>query len=213
MDEDELIATLRADLSPAPALGSVRGIGLLWLLVSVIYVFVLSAVLGPFRPGFVAELFSVSRFSLEMVLGLAALCCFIGVALLESVPGRQVARLRKFGWLLFGIWLVQFVVGFVAPALEPSMLGKRDHCALEAYLYSVPPLVWLIYLQRRRYVLNPTRAVLHSALAAGLVPALMMQIACMYEPGHILVYHVLPIGILATFAVGLTWILSRRGGS
>ena len=80
-------------------------------------------------------------------------------------------------------------------------------------LYSVPPLVWLIYLQRQRYVLEPVRAVGHAALAAGLLPALMMQIACMYEPSHILSFHVLPVVILAAFAIGLTWLLTRRAGS
>lgn len=212
MNEDQLIESLKADLAPARPVGSVGGIGLLWLLLCVAYVLALGAALGPFRPGFAADL-GVSRFTLEMVLGLAALGCFLAVALLESIPGREARPLRRAGWLLLAAWLAQFVIGFAAPALEPSMLGKRDHCVWEAYLYSVPPLVWLIYLQRRRYVLEPVRAVFHSALAAGLIPALMMQIACMYESGHTLAFHVLPIGILATFAVGLTWVLTRRAGS
>ena len=213
MDEDKLIASLKADLLPVQPLGSASRIGLLWLLASVAYVLALGAGLGPFRPGFVGELLGAPRFSIEMILGSAALVCFLVVALLESIPGRAVGGLRRVGWLLLLAWLAQFVIGFVAPALEPSMLGKRDHCAWEAYLYSVPPLAWLIYLQRRRYVLEPVRAVLHSALAAGLIPALMMQVACMYEPGHILIFHVLPIGILATFAAGLTWMLSQRADS
>jgi hypothetical protein len=33
---------------------------------------------------------------------------------------------------------------------------------------------------------------LRCGLAAGLIPALYMQIACMYDPGHILLFHILP---------------------
>ena len=51
------------------------------------------------------------------------------------------------------------------------------------------------------------------ALAAGLLPALMMQIACMHEPGHILAFHLVPIGVLAAVAVALTLFATRRAGS
>ena len=213
MDQDKLIASLQADLTPVRPVAAAGGIGMVWLLVSVTYALVLGAMLGPFRPGFSADLLGAPRFAVEMLLGLGALACFLAVALLASVPGREVGRLRRAAWLLLIAWLAQFVIGFAAPALEPSMLGKRDHCVWEAYLYSMPPLAWLVWLQWRRFVLEPVRAVLHSALAAGLLPALLMQIACMYEPGHILAFHVLPIGILATFAAVLAWALSRRADS
>ncbi len=213
MDEDRLIESLKADLTPVRPAGSVMTVGLVWLLLSIVYVFSLGATLGPFRPGFAQQLVTVPHFTLEMVLGLAALVTFSLVALLESVPGREAPGLRKAGWLLLAAWIAQFLIGFAAPALEPSMLGKRDHCVWEAYLYSVPPLLGMLYLQRRRFVLDPVRAVLHAALAAGLLPALMMQVACMHDPAHILAFHVLPMGVLAVVAVALTVWLTRRAGS
>ena len=211
--ESRLIESLKADLAPVQPVGSVGSVALLWLLVSVAYVLALGSLLGPFRPGFASQLVEVPRFSFEMVLGLAALACFLAVSLREAVPGLPVNGLRRAGWLLLIVWLGQFLLGFAAPTFEPSMLGKRDHCVWEAYLYSVPPLAWLIYLQRRRYVLEPVRAVFHAALAAGLLPALMMQIACMHAPAHILGFHVLPVGVLAAVAVGLTWWTTRQAGS
>ena len=213
MDEDKLIESLKADLTPVRTPGSIGSVGLLWLLIGLAYVLTLAAALGPFRPGFADQLLSVPRFALEMLLGALALGCFLGAALLESIPGRDAGRWQNAGWLLLVAWLAQFLIGFAAPALEPSMLGKREHCVWEAYLYSVPLLVSLAYLQRRRYVLEPVRAMLHTALAAGLMPALMMQIACMYEPGHGLAFHVLPIGLLAGAAVVLTWLFTRRADS
>lgn len=213
MNEDRFIDSLKADLTPVRPVGTVASIGVCWLVASIVYVLALGAALGPFRPGFADQFLSAPRFSLEMLLGIAALGSFLVVALLESIPGREAGSLRKVSWILLMAWLAQFVIGFAAPALEPSMLGKRDHCVWEAYLYSVPPLGWLLYLQHKRYVLEPVRAVLHAALAAGLMPALMMQIACMYEPGHILSFHVLPIGLLAGLTTGLTWLLTRRADS
>ena len=44
-------------------------------------------------------------------------------------------------------------------------------------------------------------------LAAGMLPALYMQLACMYEPTHILSMHILPglLMVLAGAAIALLW--------
>jgi hypothetical protein len=40
-------------------------------------------------------------------------------------------------------------------------------------------------------------------LAAGMLPALYMQLACMYEPSHILGYHILPGLLMVGAAAGI----------
>ena len=49
------------------------------------------------------------------------------------------------------------------------------------------------------------------ALAAGMIPALYMQIACMYAPAHILQFHILPglSMVLAGAAIAALWRLPR----
>ena len=210
MNDDELIHSLKNDLLPVRRPWPPGRVALFWLLASGAYALVLAALLGPFRPGFEAQLLTAPRFALEMLTGLGALVCFLVTALAESIPGAASRWIRFAGWALFAGWLGQFVIGFVSPALEPSMLGKRDLCVWEAYLYSVPPLLVLVRLQWRRFVLEPRSAVLHASLAAGILPALVMQIACMYEPVHALSFHVLPIALLAIAAVLVADLLVRR---
>ena len=211
MKDHELIDQLKSGLAPVQTATPLAPVFAIWLTLSVAYVVVLSLLLGPYRPGFVDQLLAAPRFSVEMLLGAGAVVCFALVALAESIPGVDVRWLRRAGWLLGTGWVSQFVVGFGLPTLEPSMFGKRAHCALEAYLYSVPPLLAIIWLQRQRFALQPVRAVIHGAIAAGALPALMMQIACMYEPAHILQYHLLPVAILTALAGALAWLLIRRG--
>ena len=208
--EQQLIDTLKADLKPVRAPASLLSVLPGWLLLSFVYVGILGVLMGPFRAGFLEQLISVPRFSIEMLMGIAATVCFAVVALAESIPGFDVRQIRRAAWILTAGWLSQFLIGFGFPVLEPSMLGKRAHCMWEAYLYSVPPLLGMIWLQRRRFVLQPVRAVGYAAIAGGMIPALMMQIACMYEPHHILQAHVLPVAIVAVVAAGLTWLLLRR---
>lgn len=89
------------------------------------------------------------------------------------------------------------------------MAGKRAHCAIEAFLYSMPPTLCALWLQQRRYALRPVRALVKSAVAAGLLGALVMQVACMYEPAHILKFHVLPV-VLLVAGVAAVFQLAKR---
>ena len=206
MKDQDLIDRLKADLSPVRPIASIPVALVGWLVVSVVYVLLSSSLLGPYRTGVIDQLINQPRFSIEMVVGILAFICFAATAVTESIPGISIRWVRRLGWLLAAIWLGHFLLGQQWPALEPSMFGKRAHCALEAYLYSVPPLLGMMWLQRNRFVLRPVRATSHAAIAAGLLPALIMQIACMYEPVHILEYHVLPVILLTAAAGGLAWL-------
>jgi hypothetical protein len=205
---DDLIAKLSNDLDPVRRPWPPGATAAAWLLVSACYVLVVMAALGPFRSGFAEQLTSTPRFALEMALGVAAAVCFVGAAFRASVPGYDTRGMTRLAWVLTAGWLGHFALGFDYPVLEPSMEGKRDHCVYEAYLYSVPTVLAAIWLQRRRYPLKPLQAALHAALAAALIPAIAMQIACMYEPGHILAFHVLPVGVLAGCVV-IAWLVMR----
>ncbi|MEM8766364.1 MAG: NrsF family protein [Pseudomonadota bacterium] len=212
MKDKELIATLAADLKPVSPAAPVGVTLLLWLLVSSLYVVSLTLLFGPFRPGAFYALVYVPRYGFELLLGVGAFVAFARVALAEAVPGIDVRWWRRIAWVLLAGWLLQFLLAFNWPMLEPTMLGKRLHCAWESYLYSVPPLLYLVRLQRQRYPLQPQRAVFHAALAAGLLPALIMQLACMYEPSHVLLFHVLPVAGLGAVATFVSWLYFRRKG-
>ena len=82
------------------------------------------------------------------------------------------------------------------------MLGKREHCVWETFIYALPPMLLAFVLTRRLYPLQPVQTAMYFSLAAGMMPALYMQIACMYAPDHILKFHILP-GLIVVF-VGAT---------
>ncbi len=198
MNTKDLINSLSNDLSPVPRIWPFWNVLAVWLISSIFYVGVMILLFGPLRPGVEAQLAFPSRFSFEMLFGVAAMFCWATAAFADSVPGLYPRWPIRLGWMFLGIWLLHFIVGIVSPSLEPSMLGKREHCASEAYIYSLPPTLLMIWLQQRRYPLIPLRAAVYAAVAAATIPALAMQVACMYEPTHILANHVLPILILAT---------------
>ncbi|NOQ65436.1 MAG: DUF1109 family protein [Methyloprofundus sp.] len=172
---------------------------MLWFIGSWIYVVALSLYLGPLREGAVKSLVTSPQFAFESSMGLITGALFCVLAFRESIPSLRHQWLVYLSYLSAIVWVSCYVLGLTFPALEPSMLGKRAHCVLEAYLYSMPPLLIGYFLIYRRYPLNAFRAGMFMGVSAGMIPALFMQISCMYDPQHILTHHIGP----ATIAIAI----------
>ena len=208
---DNLIDKLSQDLEPvAPAL-NVNRQGLAWLLSSALFVVMLTQLVDPVRQGAFGQLAAEPRFLLETLLGVAAIAWTGLLAFRSAVPGELSRKFALAGLVLMVLWLAQYVVGLVSPALEPSELGKRSFCYIETMVYAVPPILAAVFLARRLYPLHYMRTAMSLALAAGMIPALYMQIGCMYVPTHILQFHILPglAMVLAGAAVAAVWRLPR----
>ncbi len=210
-DRQQLIAGLSHDLAPVKPVASVAGPALAWALLSAFYVVGITHLFGPLRPTALEQLATQPRFLAETLLGAAALAVAALIGFKASVPGALTRRMALTGVLLVGTWVGCYVFGLISPALEPSMLGKRPHCVVETFLFALPPLLVGLLLARRWYPLEPVRAGVWLGLTAGLLPALYMQLACMYIPQHILLFHIAPGLAVAAVAAPLAWfVLSPR---
>jgi hypothetical protein len=209
---EELISALSHDLAPVAPATHVTAMALAWFSFSTVFVVVVTSLIGPIRPGAVAQLASAPRFLLENLLGILSIAWVSLAAFRSAIPARLTRRFAVAGLALMASWLAQYVIGFVSPALEPSVLGKRGHCFGETLVYSVPPILVGLFLVRRLYPLRYLRTAMILSLAAGMIPALYMQLACMYEPSHILARHILP-GLMMVFAgavIAALWRQPRR---
>jgi hypothetical protein len=208
---DKLIENLSRNLEPVAPVPNVNRLGLAWLVSSAVFVAMISQLVDPVRPGVLTQLATEPRFLLETALGVAAITWTGLLAFRSAVPGELTRRFALAGLALMALWLVQYVLGLVYPAMQPSALGKRNFCYLETMIYAAPLILAAVFLARRLYPLNYVRTVMALALTAGMIPALFMQIACMYDPAHILQFHILPglSMVLAGAALATLWRLRR----
>ena len=204
---DLLISNLSRDLAPVLPAPNINILAVVWILLSGLYVVAVTHLFGPVRPGAFSQLATEPRFLLESMLGLAAIFWISLLAFRASIPGALTRKFAAGGLILMALWLAQYVIGLVSPALEPSMLGKRDHCFMETMIYALPPILSGLFLIRRLYPLRFVRTAMSISLAAGMLPALYMQLACMYGPSHILAFHILPglMMVLAGAAIAALW--------
>jgi hypothetical protein len=210
-NHEKLIENLSRDLAPVAPTPNVNRLGLAWLVISAIFVVAITHLVDPIRPGAFDQLAAEPRFLLETLLGVAAIAWAGLLAFRSAVPAELTRKFAVAGLVLMALWLAQYVAGLVSPALEHSELGKRPFCYLETMVYSIPPILAAVFLARRLYPLHYTRTAMSLALAAGMIPALYMQIACMYVPSHILQFHILPglSMVLVGAAIAALWRLPR----
>lgn len=189
---EQLIDRLSRNLAPVRRPPENNRLALAWLAASIFFVALITHLVDPIRPGVFSQLLTERRFLLETMLGVVAITWTGLMAFRDAVPGLLTRRFALAGLALMTLWLAQYVAGLVSPALDPSTLGKRNFCYLETMIYAFPLIVAAVLLVRRLYPLHYTRTAMSLALAAGMIPALYMQIACMYIPAHILQFHILP---------------------
>ncbi|OUS12054.1 hypothetical protein A9Q89_06955, partial [Gammaproteobacteria bacterium 53_120_T64] len=176
-------------------------LALLWLLSSVIYCLAVIHWLAPIRATAFSQLMTEPRFLLEMLLGFAAIVLTTFSAFQQTVPGALRPALKTTATMTVLLWIALNVYGLIDPALEPSTEGSRHYCVYETFIYALPPLLLAGLCARRRFVLELGSTGFGLGLAAGLIPAWYMQIACMYAPEHMLKFHLMPAIIIATVGI------------
>ncbi|MDJ0847979.1 MAG: NrsF family protein [Myxococcota bacterium] len=208
---DDLIDGLVSELEPAGPLRRPGPLTALWWAGSWIFVLGVTLAVAPMRPGALDQLLSAPRFAFETLFGAAAGLVAVWMAFALGIPGHGATRRRVAAGLgLLVLWSCAYVVGLFDPALEPSMLGKRPGCVFEVLIYGTPTLLVALALLRRLAPLERAWTGAVVGAAAGAMPGLLMQLACMYVPSHILAFHIGPVAALAAAGAALGPLLLRR---
>lgn len=207
----QLIARLAANVQPVGRPVPPSRVAILWWISTCVLVTGIAVLVRPLRPGALADATTHVQFLLESGLGLLAAAVLAAFAFGDCIPANTKRSTLIVGLVLAAAWVMAYVIGLDYPALAPSMAGKRAHCFLETMVYGVPPALAGIYLTRRYYVLAPVRTTALITLAATMVPALLMQFACMYDPAHILSHHILPIPLVVAAAIVMHRLLAWFG--
>jgi hypothetical protein len=200
-DHDKLIGDLVADLKPVRRPGRIGTTLAVWLVIAFVYSLLITLATGPMRSGALRDLIDYPLFAGETLLAGLAVLALTMSALRFTIPGAvRPARQMCLALLPLIAWVGVYVVGFWHPVHPVSTLGDRGVCIWQVFLFSLPTLALMLWFARRQFPLRPRLIGTLAGAAAAAIPAALMQFACMYEPQHILVYHLAPM--LASAALG-----------
>ncbi len=198
----DLVRELAEGLRPVgPGAGRVAPRLTVWVLLSASFVLGVILATGPLRPGVGVQLLHAPQLAFEILAGAAVAGAGALAALRLGVPQPAPAarRVRLFA-LAAGFWVALLLIALLHPAAEPSMLGKREHCNYQTFLLALPPALLGLWLLRPLAAFQRWLAGAIVGAAAGAIPAVAMQLACMYAPDHALIAHVAPV--LGVIVVG-----------
>lgn len=211
-NRQHLIDELTLDLKPVKST-NVALMSLIYLMGFYLFILSVYAVTGPFRSGSANQLISSMQFLAESAAGFLsiAILLYSGFKLAIPAPKTLIDRLK---WPLLSvlIWLGFYMVDLVSPALQPSTDGMRAHCSLQVFIFALPTLFIGFYWVNKQWPVYPVSTGLLVGLASGCTSTLIMQFACMYEPQHTLIAHVLPgilVGVLGA-VVGLVTLINKK---
>lgn len=210
-DRSRLIDTLVADLAPVPWWRRPQVLVGLWTVFSVAFVVTLSALIDPWRTGFGRQLAGTPVFALEILVATGGFTALAVLGFRTAIPAAVLpSRGLVLGSLALLPWLLLLAWGLREPALDPSMAGKRAACNLEVVVLSAPLLALGLRICRGLFPVHGWATGALLGAAAGSIPGVAMQMACMYIVPHALTHHVLPILVptLAGAAAG-AWLLRR----
>ena len=207
MDQNKFIETLASDLKPVRPLRPPWMRALFWFALATGLTALVLYGVQEYRPGFLEQLNGHGRFQLEIAAGLVWTLLTFYLVFASSIPGIQIHPAVKAACLLsFLVFAGSLVSGFWIAAPESSRLGARAACELEVFVYGGLTMGGLFYLIRNGILVPYSWSPAWIGSAGGMISALLMQLACMYDPWHGLAFHFGPAVILGVAG----WLLSEK---
>jgi len=197
-DKNKFIGNLVADLKPVRPLPSPGVRTGLWYALVVTATVMITYGVQEFRPNFWEQLTRFPRLDFELVTGAAWVLVLFYSIFVSNIPGEKISpAVKTLNIVLSSLFAGSVITGFFMESPEASRLGSRSLCDVEVLIYGGGALAGFLFLLQRGIIVSDRWDRWRVGWAAGLVSALTMQLACMYDPLHGLLFHFGPAFILA----------------
>ena len=206
MDKKAFLENLTHELKPQQPWQPWR-ITLVWMSLALLLNGLVMVAVQGFRPHFFEDLLNHPLWTLQIALGLGVsfLCCLATLSLF--VPGAKLPKfLKALGWLFGAALLTSIYFSFSFSTPRHGPLGARSFCLEEVFLYGFLGILSFQIVTRKIDFNIPGWQYTLIGVASGLVPAFLMDMACMYGPKHALIAHYGPILVLIPLAMTTSYL-------
>ncbi len=192
------IDALADDLQPIRPAQSVKHALVAWSIFSWTITGSLLFMTAPLDLGIAGTLSISPRKVMEFIL-VALTALVSAVAGFEwGVPGDTLARRLLLPLTLIGLLSISSIAsGLFEPATESLVLSLRPYCNIQIVAFAFPGLALGLVVMANRSIFRPVAAGALMGVAAGMISASSMQLACHSDPFHAIVYHFMPIALVA----------------
>jgi hypothetical protein len=189
-----LTASLVADLAPVAPLLSPLPLAILFGVIAIALSIVGLTLFGEWRESWVTQMGGSPRLALEIVTGIVGVFLAGYCALELSLPTLESkAGLRALALSPLLILVLHTLLSWWHPSVEHSWEGWRFGCEREILAIGIVPCVLLMWAAKYRLPLDGRGTGFFIGVASTLPAAVGMQLACMYQPWHTFLFHLLPV--------------------
>jgi hypothetical protein len=151
------------------------------------------------------------RYTLEFSLAVLGGFAAIAAGLELGVPGHLgTLRLLLPSIALPLGWIALLGYGLLDPVIETGMQGERAFCSYQTFAFALPPLGLALFALGRRALFARTATGVLVGIGAAAIPAAWMQLACLYDPLHSLLHHLVPVALAGGLGgLAARWLLPR----
>lgn len=208
---DNFLDSLVETLEPVKPLLSPEKRALLWFFVHTVTIGAIMHLLRPFSSDLHLD-FLMVRFSAEVLIFFVFSFLAAYAGFLSVIPGTQSKKLYRIAFAAMTLFAAIIAISFFSPAKPiETMASKRPHCMFEIMAFSLLPIAHMFYLMRKGIFDGKFKTLVVAFIGASVIPSGMMHFACMYDPLHIVKFHLGPslfMGLLfAGIVVGFTKML------
>ena len=203
MKSEQLIDKLASDLKPVRVLPSYMQRAIFWSILCNMVVIILTLATGPLRANFIDQLIGHPQFLFEFLVGMTInpiACISLFYLIIPSENSFNIKRIA-IALLPFIILIILSLLSTLYPALPPSMEGKREFCTEQTLLFGIIPYLGLWFAVKNSFPWHKYWVGIYLSLAAFTPGAIIMHIACMYAPFHVLQAHLLPAIVISFFGM------------
>lgn len=169
----------------------------LWFMCMILVNFLALRLVQEFRPGCYLQLLQNKRFLFEIFTALTASSLLAFASLAATIPGGQTGKgFNVLTISVFASFILFLILGFFLASPTTSTIGSRPHCDIQVLILGLISAVAFFTLIKKGYFRATFGRITLIILSSALVPAALMQLACMYGPWHGLFFHFGPILII-----------------
>lgn len=195
------IQTLAADLKPVKNPLHPGILFVIWSAAALLFLLGAYAFTGWFRPNVITELATSPRYLLQTIVGFTLVfsASFLAFQWARPTDGDNTISFWSVVLLLLFYNLI-VISEILYPSLPLSEAGYRPFCAIEVLLFSLAPLALMIKFLKFWAPTQLWKTTLVASIGSVGFSMMMMQLACKYDPVHVLVGHLLPFTIVIIVA-------------
>ncbi|MFQ5470763.1 MAG: NrsF family protein [Gammaproteobacteria bacterium] len=210
-DHKTLIENLVNELTPVKPQQLPMTRALIWYPIFFVVIASVAYLVQEYRTGFISQIAESPRFQIELVSAIAISCVGIYISFVQFVPGEKVHTVSKLiFYISITLFLASIIWSFFDATPHASDEGVRSFCETEVVVYGLITLYIFLFLNRKGLLNISSSKRMQFGLSIALIPALIMQVACMYDPAHALMFHFSPVLIVAFIGIRLSDIFVNR---